>query len=77
MEEFRICTVEVQAATEDLREEISEVISNLNSRHCTVRNFYLFFMMKHSKNNDSIQFEYSNADDMQIGANMLKVLISY
>ncbi|KAJ8681297.1 hypothetical protein QAD02_017084 [Eretmocerus hayati] len=34
MEEFRICTVEVQAATEDLREEISEVISNLNARHC-------------------------------------------
>uniref|UniRef100_A0ABD2WPG5 Uncharacterized protein n=1 Tax=Trichogramma kaykai TaxID=54128 RepID=A0ABD2WPG5_9HYME len=33
MEEFRICTVEVQAATEDLREEISEIISNLNSRH--------------------------------------------
>ncbi|XP_023247281.1 uncharacterized protein PFB0145c [Copidosoma floridanum] len=34
MEEFRLCTVEVQAATEDLHEEVSEVISNLNSRHC-------------------------------------------
>ncbi|XP_031778985.1 ELKS/Rab6-interacting/CAST family member 1 isoform X2 [Nasonia vitripennis] len=34
MEEFRICTVEVQAATEDLREEMTSVISNLNARHC-------------------------------------------
>lgn len=40
MEEFRICTVEVQAATEDLREEMSEVILNLNSQHCKVCNHY-------------------------------------
>lgn len=37
MEEFRICTVEVQAATEDLKEEMSAVLANLNSRHCKVR----------------------------------------
>ncbi|XP_058796952.1 kinesin-related protein 4-like isoform X2 [Phymastichus coffea] len=39
MEEFRICTVEVQAATEDLREEMSAIISNLNSRHCKYTDF--------------------------------------
>ncbi|XP_025157835.1 centromere protein F isoform X2 [Harpegnathos saltator] len=33
MEEFRICTVEVQAATEDIREEISTIVSTFNSRH--------------------------------------------
>ncbi|KYN34259.1 hypothetical protein ALC56_11366 [Trachymyrmex septentrionalis] len=33
MEEFRICTVEAQAATEDIREEISTVVSTFNSRH--------------------------------------------
>ncbi|RLU23298.1 hypothetical protein DMN91_003502 [Ooceraea biroi] len=33
MEEYRICTVEVQAATEDIREEISTVLSSFNSRH--------------------------------------------
>ncbi|XP_024875177.1 sporulation-specific protein 15-like [Temnothorax curvispinosus] len=33
MEEFRVCTVEAQAATEDIREEISTVISTFNSRH--------------------------------------------
>ncbi|XP_008555529.1 interaptin [Microplitis demolitor] len=33
MEEFRICTVEAQAATEDLREEMSNVICNLYCRH--------------------------------------------
>ncbi|XP_028045722.1 interaptin isoform X1 [Monomorium pharaonis] len=33
MEEFRICTVEAQAATEDIREEISTVISTFNLRH--------------------------------------------
>ncbi|XP_068989327.1 putative leucine-rich repeat-containing protein DDB_G0290503 isoform X3 [Neodiprion pinetum] len=33
MEEFRICTVEAQAATEDLREEMTNVISSLNCRH--------------------------------------------
>lgn len=36
MEEFRICTVEAQAATEDIREEISTVISTFNSRHQNV-----------------------------------------
>ncbi|KAH0945775.1 hypothetical protein HN011_007548 [Eciton burchellii] len=33
MEEYRICTVEAQAATEDIREEISTVLSTFNSRH--------------------------------------------
>ncbi|XP_033227458.1 myosin-2 heavy chain-like isoform X2 [Belonocnema kinseyi] len=33
MEEFRMCTVEAQAATEDLREEMETVICNFNSRH--------------------------------------------
>ncbi|KAL6439318.1 hypothetical protein ACFW04_003883 [Cataglyphis niger] len=33
MEEFRVCTVEAQAATEDIREEINTVISTFNSRH--------------------------------------------
>ncbi|XP_048514791.1 GRIP and coiled-coil domain-containing protein 2 isoform X3 [Athalia rosae] len=33
MEEFRICTVEAQAATEDIREEMATVTCNLNSRH--------------------------------------------
>lgn len=33
MEEFRVCTVEAQAATEDIREEISTVVSAFNSRH--------------------------------------------
>ncbi|XP_044595909.1 putative leucine-rich repeat-containing protein DDB_G0290503 isoform X1 [Cotesia glomerata] len=33
MEEFRICTVCAQAATEDLREEMSNVICNLYCRH--------------------------------------------
>ncbi|XP_018398230.1 PREDICTED: myosin-11-like [Cyphomyrmex costatus] len=33
MEEFRVCTVEAQAATEDIREEISTVVSTFNSRH--------------------------------------------
>ncbi|XP_032683902.1 reticulocyte-binding protein 2-like isoform X2 [Odontomachus brunneus] len=33
MEEFRVCTVEAQAATEDIREEISAVVSIFNSRH--------------------------------------------
>ncbi|XP_043465093.1 polyamine-modulated factor 1-binding protein 1-like isoform X2 [Leptopilina heterotoma] len=33
MEEFRICTVEAQAATEDLREEMETIISNFTSRH--------------------------------------------
>lgn len=33
MEEFRVCTVEAQAATEDIREEISTVISTFNLRH--------------------------------------------
>lgn len=37
MEEFRICTVEAQAATEDLREEMSTVICSLNCRHEKVR----------------------------------------
>lgn len=37
MEEFRVCTVEAQAATEDIREEISTVISIFNSRHQNVR----------------------------------------
>lgn len=30
MDEFRLCTVEAQAATEDIREEINRVISTLN-----------------------------------------------
>ncbi|KAK0081062.1 hypothetical protein PV325_012876 [Microctonus aethiopoides] len=33
MEEFRVCTVEAQAATEDLREEIDVVTCNLNCRN--------------------------------------------
>lgn len=33
MEEFRICTVEAQAATEDIRDEINTVVSTFNSRH--------------------------------------------
>ncbi|XP_018361868.1 PREDICTED: myosin heavy chain, skeletal muscle-like isoform X1 [Trachymyrmex cornetzi] len=33
MEEFRVCTVEAQAATEDIREEINTVVSTFNSRH--------------------------------------------
>ncbi|XP_012287974.1 protein MLP1 isoform X2 [Orussus abietinus] len=33
MEEFRICTVEAQAATEDLQEEIATVITTFNVRH--------------------------------------------
>ncbi|XP_018053882.1 PREDICTED: myosin-11-like [Atta colombica] len=33
MEEFRVCTVEAQAATEDIRDEISTVVSTFNSRH--------------------------------------------
>ena len=33
MEEFRMCTVEAQAATEDLREEMETVICNFNCRH--------------------------------------------
>lgn len=37
MEEFRVCTVEAQAATEDIREEISAVASIFNSRHQNVR----------------------------------------
>lgn len=37
MEEFRVCTVEAQAATEDIREEINTVISTFNSRHQNVR----------------------------------------
>lgn len=37
MEEFRVCTVEAQAATEDIREEISTVISGFNLRHQNVR----------------------------------------
>jgi hypothetical protein len=41
MEEFRICTVEVQAATEDLREEVALVISNLNTRHSKVCNKFI------------------------------------
>jgi hypothetical protein len=36
MEEYRICTVEAQAATEDIREEISTVLSTFNSRHKNV-----------------------------------------
>lgn len=36
MEEFRVCTVEAQAATEDIREEINTVISTFNSRHQNV-----------------------------------------
>lgn len=36
MEEFRICTVEVQAVTEDVREEISNVVLSFNSRHQNV-----------------------------------------
>lgn len=37
MEEFRVCTVEAQAATEDIREEISAVVAIFNSRHQNVR----------------------------------------
>ncbi|KAL0121083.1 hypothetical protein PUN28_008659 [Cardiocondyla obscurior] len=33
MEEFRVCTVEAQAATEDIREEITTVISTFSLRH--------------------------------------------
>ncbi|XP_015606828.1 uncharacterized protein PFB0145c isoform X3 [Cephus cinctus] len=33
MEEFRVCTVEAQAATEDLREEMNNVIATLHTRH--------------------------------------------
>ncbi|XP_014479205.1 PREDICTED: centromere-associated protein E-like isoform X2 [Dinoponera quadriceps] len=33
MEEFRVCTVEAQAATEDIREEINTIVSTFNSRH--------------------------------------------
>ncbi|XP_020299271.1 sporulation-specific protein 15-like isoform X3 [Pseudomyrmex gracilis] len=33
MDEFRMCTVEAQAATEDIREEINTVVSTFNSRH--------------------------------------------
>ncbi|XP_051165160.1 polyamine-modulated factor 1-binding protein 1-like isoform X2 [Leptopilina boulardi] len=33
MEEFRICAVEAQAATEDLREEMENVVSNFTCRH--------------------------------------------
>jgi len=36
MEEFRVCTVEAQAATEDIRDEISTVVSTFNSRHQNV-----------------------------------------
>ena len=33
MEEFRMCTVEAQAATEDLIEEMESVTTNLSDRH--------------------------------------------
>lgn len=33
LEEFRICTVEVQAATEDIREEINTILSSFASQH--------------------------------------------
>lgn len=33
MEEFRICAVEAQAATEDLREEMENVVCNFTCRH--------------------------------------------
>ena len=33
MEEFRMCTAEVQAATEDLRQEMETVTCNFNYRH--------------------------------------------
>nr|XP_050849490.1 golgin subfamily A member 3-like isoform X3 [Vespula vulgaris] len=33
MEEFRVCTVEAQAATEDIREEISTILSSFDVQH--------------------------------------------
>ncbi|XP_035725266.1 myosin-11-like isoform X5 [Vespa mandarinia] len=33
MEEFRVCTVEAQAATEDIREEISTILSSFAAQH--------------------------------------------
>lgn len=38
MEEFRVCTVEAQAATENLREEMEIVVCNLQTRHQQVKN---------------------------------------
>ncbi|KAI4494581.1 hypothetical protein M0804_000782 [Polistes exclamans] len=33
MEEYRVCTVEAQAATEDIREEISTILSSFTAQH--------------------------------------------
>ncbi|KAL2734072.1 golgin subfamily A member 3-like isoform X2 [Vespula squamosa] len=33
MEEFRVCTVEAQAATEDIREEINTILSSFDAQH--------------------------------------------
>lgn len=50
MEEFRICTVEVQAATEDLQEEVTAVVSNLKTQHCKVSANFKILNLKKKKN---------------------------
>lgn len=39
MEEFRVCTVEAQAATEDIREEISTILSSFAAQHQKVYSY--------------------------------------
>lgn len=39
MEEFRVCTVEAQAATEDIREEISTILSSFDVQHQKVYSY--------------------------------------
>lgn len=57
MEEFRICTVEAQAATEDLREEVETIINNFTSRHEKVQFSNLtYFLSINQKKNYSYYF---------------------
>ncbi|XP_011306193.1 A-kinase anchor protein 9 isoform X2 [Fopius arisanus] len=55
MEEFRVCTVEAQAAVEDLQEKITSIVSNLSCRH------QLFIDLKIALDNS--QEEINKTDD--------------